>query len=53
VTIDGATARASLGTSFIVAPNVVHGVVAIEPGLLIDAFAPWRADFLERAEPSP
>jgi quercetin dioxygenase-like cupin family protein len=52
VTIDGATARAGLGASFVVAPNLVHGVVTLEPGLLVDAFAPWRADFLEGAEPA-
>ncbi len=46
VTIDGATTRLGPGSSFIVAPNLVHGVVAIEPGLLIDAFTPQRDDFL-------
>lgn len=46
VTIDGVTARVGPGASFIVAPNLVHGVVALEAGLLIDAFAPCRDDFL-------
>jgi quercetin dioxygenase-like cupin family protein len=46
VTIDGATTPLGPGTSFIVAPNLVHGVVALEAGLLIDSFAPCREDFL-------
>ena len=46
VTIDGATTRLGQGASFVVAPNLVHGVVALEPGLLIDAFTPQRDDFL-------
>jgi hypothetical protein len=29
-----------------VAPNLVHGVVAVEKGLLIDTFTPRRDDFL-------
>lgn len=46
VTIDGATTRLGQGASFVVAPDLVHGVVAIGPGLLIDAFTPCRDDFL-------
>ena len=46
VTIDGATTRLDAGSSFIVAPNLVHGVVALEDGLLIDTFTPRRDDFL-------
>jgi quercetin dioxygenase-like cupin family protein len=46
VTVDGATQRLEAGGSFIVAPNLVHGVVALEKGLLIDTFTPRRDDFL-------
>ena len=46
VTIDGVTTRLAAGSSFIVAPNLVHGVVALAPGLLIDTFTPRRDDFL-------
>lgn len=46
VTIDGVTERVGVGASFIVAPNLVHGVVALEAGLLIDSFSPCRDDFL-------
>lgn len=46
VTVDGETTRLEKGSSFIVAPNLVHGVVALAPGLLIDTFTPRRDDFL-------
>ena len=46
VTVDGVTQRLDAGSSFIVAPNLVHGVVALEKGLLIDTFTPRRDDFL-------
>ncbi|PWE58370.1 cupin [Metarhizobium album] len=46
VTIDGVTTRLDAGSSFIVAPNLVHGVVARSKGLLIDTFTPRRDDFL-------
>jgi quercetin dioxygenase-like cupin family protein len=34
------------GDSFIVPPDVEHGVVALEDGDLIDVFTPAREDFL-------
>ena len=46
VTVDGVTSRLGPGSSFIVAPNHVHGVVALTDGLLIDTFTPRRDDFL-------
>lgn len=46
VTVDGVTTRLGPGSSFIVAPDLVHGVVALTPGLLIDTFTPRRDDFL-------
>ncbi|WP_438754367.1 cupin domain-containing protein [Pararhizobium sp. O133] len=46
VTVDGVTTTLPTGSSFIVAPNLVHGVVALEEGLLIDTFTPRRDDFL-------
>jgi quercetin dioxygenase-like cupin family protein len=45
VTIDGVTTKLAVGASFIVAPDLVHGVVALEKGLLIDTFTPCRDDF--------
>lgn len=34
------------GDSFFVAPGLVHGVVALEAGSLVDVFTPAREDFL-------
>jgi quercetin dioxygenase-like cupin family protein len=46
VTIGDQTQTIGQGGSFIVPPNVVHGVVALEKGRLVDVFTPHRADFL-------
>lgn len=46
VTVDGVTTRLNAGASYIVAPNLVHGVVAFEKGLLIDTFTPRRDAFI-------
>ena len=35
-----------VGDTYSVAPNVTHGVLALEEGVLIDVFAPMREDFL-------
>ena len=34
------------GDSFVVPPDLMHGCVCLEPGTLIDCFAPRRDDFL-------
>lgn len=47
VTIDGQTQRLSTGDSFIVPSGLVHGVLALTPGRLIDSFAPYREEFLD------
>jgi quercetin dioxygenase-like cupin family protein len=47
VTIGGVTRRIARGGGFIVPANAEHGVVALEPGLLIDVFTPQRDDFLD------
>lgn len=47
VTIDGRTETLREGDSFIVPSNAVHGVKALEPGLLVDSFTPARLDFLQ------
>jgi quercetin dioxygenase-like cupin family protein len=46
VTIDGVTQRIAAGGGYIVPSGLVHGVVAIEAGKLIDSFTPRRDDFL-------
>ena len=48
VTIDGVTQVVGAGGSFIVPSGLVHGVVALEKGRLVDVFTPMRADFLEK-----
>ncbi len=40
------------GDSFIVPPDVEHGVVALEEGDLLDVFTPVREDFLAVGKPS-
>ena len=46
VTISGVTETLTRGQSFIAPSNEWHGVRALEPGTLIDAFTPMRAEFL-------
>lgn len=46
VTIEGETQVIDQGGSFIVPPGALHGVRALERGLLVDAFTPRRDDFL-------
>ena len=45
--IDGVKRTIKTGDSFFVAPDLEHGVVALEPGMLVDVFAPAREDFLK------
>ena len=46
VTIDGKKTILTEGDCFFVAPNLEHGVVAIEKGILVDVFTPARKDFI-------
>ncbi|GAB5428991.1 MAG: cupin domain-containing protein [Devosia indica] len=46
VTIGGATEVVGQGGSFIVPSGLVHSVVALEKGRLIDVFTPMRQDFV-------
>lgn len=46
VTIDGNKKMLERGDCFFVAPDLVHGVVALEEGSLVDVFTPARKDFL-------
>lgn len=48
VTVDGKIETLVAGQSFIVPSNVVHGVRALEPGLLVDCFTPARQDFVSQ-----
>jgi len=45
-TIDGEERILQQGDGFFVAPNLIHGCVCLEAGVLIDTFSPCRIDFL-------
>ena len=46
-TLDGKTTIIEAGDTYYVSPNVEHGVVALEEGVLLDVFTPQREAFLE------
>lgn len=46
VTIDGQKQILEKGDCFFVPSDLIHGVVALEEGALVDVFAPARMDFL-------
>lgn len=46
VEINGDKKILNSGDGFYVEPNVLHGVVCLEKGVLVDAFSPVREDFL-------
>lgn len=46
VEIDGVKKLLKGGDVFYVAPNLIHGAVCIEEGMLIDVFSPMREDFI-------
>ncbi|MCH6199077.1 cupin domain-containing protein [Aquiflexum sp. LQ15W] len=50
MTIGTETKRIQTGDGYYVKPHVMHGVVCIEPGVLIDVFSPMREDFLKSEE---
>lgn len=45
-TVSGETFDVGPGDSFVIPSNAVHGCRCLEPGTLIDTFAPRRDDFL-------
>jgi len=46
VTINDEKKILEQGDCFFVAPDVVHGVIALDNGILVDVFTPAREDFL-------
>ncbi len=46
VTVGDETKTLSCGDSYYAAKNEVHGVVALEEGVIVDTFTPIREDFL-------
>jgi len=47
VEINGEKKILTTGDAFYIPPNVVHGAVCLEDGVLIDVFSPMREDFVE------
>ena len=47
VTIGDETKVLNGGDAFYIPPNVLHGAVCLEDGVLIDVFSPIREDFME------
>jgi quercetin dioxygenase-like cupin family protein len=47
VEIDGVKKVLSAGDGFYIPPNVIHGAVCLEAGVLIDVFSPMREDFIK------
>jgi len=47
LTIGDETRIIKPGDGFFAAPDIKHGVVCIEEGVLLDAFSPVREDFLK------
>jgi quercetin dioxygenase-like cupin family protein len=50
VTINGKEKILGEGDCFFVAPDLVHGVIALEKGCLVDVFIPARKDFLKEVK---
>ena len=47
-TIDGKEEEVAAGDSLAFPPNILHGTVCLEKGVLIDIFSPMREDFLKK-----
>ena len=47
VQINGEKKILKAGDAFYIPPNIIHGAVCLEPGILIDVFSPMREDFVE------
>lgn len=47
LTIGGEKKVLGAGDGYYVAPDVLHGCVCLEEGILIDTFSPHRADFVK------
>lgn len=46
VQIDGEKQTLSAGDGFYISPDIPHGVLCLEAGVLIDTFSPVRLDFI-------
>jgi quercetin dioxygenase-like cupin family protein len=48
VQINGEKKILAAGDAFYIPPNVLHGAICLEAGVLIDVFSPMREDFIEK-----
>lgn len=48
VQINGEKKVLTAGDAFYIPPNVIHGAICLEAGVLIDVFSPMREDFIEK-----
>jgi quercetin dioxygenase-like cupin family protein len=46
VTINEEKKILQTGDAFYIAPNILHGAICLEAGILIDVFSPIREDFI-------
>lgn len=46
-TVDGEKSIINVGDGVYIEPNLVHGALCLEAGVLIDIFSPVREDFLD------
>ena len=46
--IDSEIKIVKAGDGLYIAPNVIHGVICLKSGILIDSFSPVREDFLKQ-----
>ena len=46
VEIDGVKKVLESGDAFVIPPDLLHGAVCLEDGVLIDTFSPMREDFI-------
>lgn len=46
-TVGGVKKTVREGDGLYIAPNVTHGTICLEEGMLIDVFSPMREDFLK------
>lgn len=47
IEINGEKKLLTTGDAFYIPPNVLHGAVCMEEGVLIDVFSPMREDFVQ------